>query len=190
MKNRAFKKTLSIICVLAMLMSLCVVSFASIVSGATGETYTFHVNGVTYTKVLEAGADLGLPEGAANQANFLGWYDKTLATSYTTANAACTDLFAKYDGVVLNFEDKGYYDPNNTINTVGTTASVVTDPLDADNTVIVFDNTGCTNKYQSLGLAGAEGADGGLTQLVDGQKYTLSFKYYLPTQMRNVCQWY
>ncbi len=186
MKNRALKKALSIVCVLALLMSLCVVSFAGNVSGATGETYTFHINGVTTTKVLEAGADLGLPEPVANQANFLGWYDKTLETKYTTADAACTDLYAKYDGVVLTFEDKGYYDPNGTIGTLGTTAAVVTDPLDANNTVIVFDNTGITDKFQNVGLAGAEGADGALRQLVDGQKYTLSFKYYFPTQQRNV----
>lgn len=185
MKNRALKKALSIVCVLAMLMSLCVVSFAGNVSGATGETYTFHVNGVTSTKVLEAGADLGLPEVVSNQANFLGWYDKTLQTKYTTADAACTDLYAKYDGVVLTFEDKGYYDPNGTIGTLGSTAAVVTDPLDANNTVVVFDHTGKVG-HQNLGLAGAEGADAGLTHLVDGQKYTLSFKYYFPTQKRNI----
>ena len=79
MKTRAFKKALSILCVLSMLLSVCVVCFAGTASAAT--TYTFNNSGKVYTADLESGAALEAPEAPVDHVEFLGWYDKHLPPS-------------------------------------------------------------------------------------------------------------
>ena len=111
MKTRAFKKVLSVICVVAMLMSVCVVGLVS-TSSAADKTYTFYVNGVKYKETtLANGAALpnpGLYKGAA----FEGWYDNTFTKKQTSAGEVTT-LYAKYSSLFLSFETNDFYfDPN------------------------------------------------------------------------------
>ena len=101
MKTRAFKKVLSVICVIALLMSVCVV-FLFCTSSAASHTYTFYVNGVKYAETtLAEGAALPNP-GTYKGAAFEGWYDETYTNKQDTAGAATT-LYAKYSSNIYGF---------------------------------------------------------------------------------------
>ncbi len=112
MKTRAMKKVLSIICVLALLMSVCVVALVGITSAAT--TYTLNINGVNQTVDLEPGATLPTPEVPYE---FLGWYDSLKFDNKVETAGGAKTLYAKFKTMVLNFDgDKpGIFDPNNSL---------------------------------------------------------------------------
>ena len=179
MKTRAFKKALSVLCVLSMLLSLCVVCFAGTASAAT--TYTFNNSGKITTANLESGAALSAPEAAVDCATFLGWYDKTFTTKYDKAGSE-TELYAKYDANVYTFDDgKGYYDPNGKWGTHNSNSDfrIVDDPLNtyAGNKVV----EACNKEHghgMTMGLASYNGLDGGL-KLEAGKEYVLTLKAYV-----------
>ncbi len=109
MKTRAMKKVLSFICVLALLMSVCVVAFVGTTSAA--ETYTLNINGVTETVELEAGANIPEPDAPYE---FLGWYDSLKFDNEVKTAGEAKTLYAKFSSMVLNFDGEtvGLYDPN------------------------------------------------------------------------------
>lgn len=179
MKTHAFKKAISVVCVLAMLMSVCVVSFAG--GAYAAEQYTFNANGVVTYNSLEAGAALTPAADLSANIKFVGWYDKSMTTKYDVAGADKV-LYAKYSSTVLDFEngkqyfyphegDTGYYPFGDS----STTSAFVfeADPADSSNKVIALHGgKGGT----SFGLPVAPDTDTGFT-LVAGQKYEVNFDY-------------
>ncbi len=165
MKTRAFRKAISVICVLAMLLSLCVTSLVGTASAAEKE-YTLNNNGVVTTgNLAEPGS--ALPTVAAS--NFLGWYDKTLTTKYDVYPENATELFAKYDGVTADI-DSGVFAPNTAKDQALT---IVDDPDNASNKVLRL-----SKSVGNLHFApyGAPGATEGL-KLTIGKAYEVEFKY-------------
>lgn len=173
MKTRAFKKVLSVICVVAMLMSVCVVGLVGTTSAAD-KTYTFYVNGVKYKETtLADGAALpnpGLYKGAA----FEGWYDNTFTKKQTSAGEITT-LYAKYSSTFLSFEtDSCYYDPNNKLNSSNTYTFGVDNPQ-GDGKVIRDVNTA---SVYSFGVPIYDGINTEGYKVKAGVKYTLNFRCF------------
>lgn len=180
MKTRAFKKAISVVCVLSMLLSLCVVSFVGtasadestgvvdVLNGGTPQNYTLYNNGTSEVKNAVSGD--ALPTIA--NSNFLGWYDTSLTTKYTTYPADVTTLVAKYDGVTVDF-DSGVFKPNTNNNLY---MDIVDDPEDATNKVAAIRPKDGGNNMHIAPL-GAVGATDGL-KLTNGKVYEISFKYY------------
>lgn len=187
MKIHAFKKVLSVICVLAVMLSVCVVSFAGGSSAAGGGTeYTLNNAGKVSKVQLNAGDALPTPEAAVNRAEFLGWVGADHTTIQTVAGAETT-LYAKYAEAVYTFDDStnanknGIYDPNNKWNTGYMNAfSFVEDPVTgvAGNTVIKCQENQGSSKlsanYSNMAFANLDGT--GMT-FDKGVTYRVYFKY-------------
>lgn len=147
MKSRAFKKVLSVICVLSMLLSVCTVSLVSISSAAEAE-YTLNANGNVQVTKFNEGAALPSYSSGISGVEFLGWYDKTFKTKYTTAGAE-KNLYAKFTSNVYSFDyGNEVWDPNaDTKNTVFEQHyKLVNDPKNPSNKC-----------YQVLGYGGSFG---------------------------------
>ena len=173
MKTRAFKKVLSVICVVAMLMSVCVVGLVG-TSSAADKTYTFYVNGVKYKETtLANGAalpDPGIYKGAA----FEGWYDNTFTKKQTSAGEVTT-LYAKYSSTFLSFETNDFYfNPNNISNTGAMFTYGVADP---EGNGKVFRDTN-DKAVRSFGVPVYDGVNTEGYKLKAGTKYTLTFRCY------------
>ncbi len=175
MKTRAFKKVLSVICVIAMLMSVCIVGLVS-TSSAADKTYTFYVNGVKYKETtLADGAALPDP-GLYKGATFEGWYDNTFTKKQTSAGEV-TMLYAKYSSYFLSFETNDfYYDPNNkTKQNANTTFDFgISDPLGDGKAARYRYITGAVN----FGAPIYDGVNTEGYKLKANTKYTLTFKVY------------
>ncbi len=177
MKTRAFKKVLSVVCVIALLMSVCIVGLVGTTSAAE-KTYTFNVNGAKTQQSLAEGATLPTPDIGLT---FLGWYDKTFTTKYTTAGAE-TELCAKFGATVYDFEngtDEADYifNPNNkTLNSdySGFDFGDV-DPTDATNQVLEYNGPTGTYNFALPGYAGETSVG---YKLKADTTYTVTFRYY------------
>lgn len=168
MKTRAMKKVLSVVCVLALLMSVCVVALVGTTSAA--ETYTLNVNGNTETIDLEAGAAIPAPEAPYE---FLGWYDSLKFDTKVEVAGEAKTLYAKFNSVVLDFENDGWaFKPNG-----GQAGNyqVVTDPTNANNKAIKFPIGVGRNNF---GVPTYVGSNEGYT-FVQGQQYEIAFDYYV-----------
>ncbi len=166
MKTRAMKKVLSVICVLALLMSVCVVALVA----SAAETYTLNINGHTETVDLEAGAAIPAPNAPYE---FLGWYDSLKFDNKVEVAGEAKTLYAKFNSVVLDFENDGWaYKPNN--NQVGN-YQVVADPTNANNKVIKFP---IGNGRNNFGVPTYVGSNEGYC-FVQDQKYEIAFDYYV-----------
>lgn len=101
MKN--FKKIISLICVIAMLMSVCVVT----VSAAT-VTVTMNNNGVITTQNLEPGSDMPILPPNSFGESFCGWYtdcnwnDEDLVLKVPETD---TTVYARYPTTVIDFNN-------------------------------------------------------------------------------------
>ena len=168
MKTRVFKKVLSVICVLAMLMSVCVVSLVGTSSAA--ETYSLNVNGKVTTQPFNEGDSLPIP--SVTGVSFEGWYDSTFTTKYTTAGAEKT-LYAKFASTIIDFEigADALYNPNNNFASSG--YQIVTDPTDSSNKCLKYTNFGGRCNF---GIPLYSGFDKEYP-LVAGQKYEVSYRY-------------
>ena len=165
MKTRAMKKVLSVVCVLALLMSVCVVGLVGTTSAA--ETYTLNVNGVTQTVDLEAGAAIPAP---TIPYEFLGWYDSLEFDNKVETAGSAKTLYAKFKSVVLNFDGADcFFTPNNKQGSF----TVVTDPTDSSNKVLKAPVNGGRNNF---GVPVYAGVEEGFT-LVNDQKYEVSYRY-------------
>lgn len=170
MKTRAFKKVLSVICVLAMLMSVCVVSLVGVTSAAE-ETYKLSVNGIVTQVSLAEGATLPTPDAGIPGVEFLGWYDKTLTTEYTQAGDV-KELYAKFSSNIYTFESSDYaFDPNN----VGATWEYVTDPTDSTNHAVKWK---CSSGRTNFGIPVLAGINDEGFKLEAGATYEFSAKVY------------
>ena len=166
MKTRAMKKVLSVICVLALLMSVCVVALVA----SAAETYTLNINGHTETVDLEAGAAIPAPEAPYE---FLGWYDSLKFDNKVEVAGEAKTLYAKFNSVVIDFENDGWaFKPNS--NQVGN-YQVVTDPTNANNKAIKFPIGVGRNNF---GIPTYVGSGEGYA-LTQDQKYEVAFDYYV-----------
>lgn len=195
MKMHTLKKVLSVICVLAVMLSVCVVSFAGGSSAAGGGTeYTLNNAGKVSKVQLNAGDALPIPEAAVNKAEFLGWVGADRTTVQTVAGADTT-LYAKYAEAVYTFDDStdtnknGIYDPNNKWNKgYMNSFSFVEDPVTgvAGNTVVKCqENTGSSKSsanYSNMALTNLDGT--GVT-VEKGATYRLYFKYHVAQLSNN-----
>lgn len=176
MKTRVFKKTISILCVLSLLMSVCVVSLTGTASAASRE-FTFNNAGKVFKEDLELGDPLPTPEAAVAGAEFLGWYDSKFETKFETAGTTLS-LYAKYTQHIFTFDDeKGYFNPNGNFGVSGTLGggySIAADPADASNKVLKYNAV--KGSRQNFALASYNGLDGDGLKLAAG-KYVVSFKY-------------
>ena len=174
MKTRVFKKTISILCVLSLLMSVCVVSLTGTASAASRE-FTFNNAGKVFKEDLELGDPLPTPEAAVAGAEFLGWYDSKFETKFETAGTTLS-LYAKYTQHIFTFDDeKGYFNPNGNFGVSGTLGggySIAADPADASNKVLKYNAV--KGSRQNFALASYNGLDG------DGLKYPSSIKSPVP----------
>lgn len=165
MKTRAMKKVLSVVCVLALLMSVCVVGLVGTTSAA--ETYTLNINGVNQTISLEAGAKLPVPTAPYE---FLGWYDSLKFDNKVETAGEAKTLYAKFKSLVLNFDGADcFYTPNN----VKGNFSVVTDPTNSSNKVLKAPVNASRNNF---GVPVYAGVEEGFT-LVNDQKYEVTLRY-------------
>ena len=177
MKTRAFKKVLSVICVLAMLMSVCVVSLVGTTSAAT-DTYALNINGVVSNKTLEVGAAIPDADAGVPGVVFEGWYDSIDFTKKVDKAGAEKTLYAKFSSTVINFDgaEPGLFNPNNNI-----MMPVTTDPTNSANKAIKYV---CSNTRPNVAFETYAGSGVGFQALskVVGEetiypKYELSFKY-------------
>ncbi len=181
MKTRAFKKAISVVCVLSMLLSLCVVSFVGTASAA-GTDYTLNNNGVVYTLNLAKGAAIPAPTVPTEGVTFLGWYDDINFTNKVTVAGNDTTLFAKYDGIVATFDytdanTNGIYDPNGKFgNNQFGAFQIVADPHDANNKVLLGDQLAGGKNTINTAIEAYPGSGKGVTCAADTQ-YIVSFRY-------------
>ncbi len=177
MKTRAFKKVLSVICVLAMLMSVCVVSLVGTTSAAT-KTYALNINGVVSNKTLEVGAAIPDADAGVPGASFEGWYDSIDFTKKVEKAGDETTLYAKFSSTVINFDGAkpGTFDPNNK-----NMMPVVADPTNSANKVIKYDFASARPNVAFETYAGSGVGFQALSKVVGEEtvypKYELSFKY-------------
>lgn len=176
MKTHVFKKTISILCILSLLMSVCVISLTGTASAASRE-FTFNNAGKVFTEDLEIGDTLPTPEAAIAGAEFLGWYDSKFETKFEKADKTL-NLYAKYSQHLFTFDDgKGYFNPNNNFGVSGTLGggfSIADDSSTSGNKVLKFNAV--KGSRQNFALASYNGlTDDGL-KLTAG-KYVVSFKY-------------
>lgn len=181
MKTRVFKRALSVLCVVSLLLSVCVVGFTGIASAAT-RTYSFSNAGQNYTADYEEGAELAAPISPNTAVGFLGWYDAE-GNKHTTAGVE-TSLYARYNGAVQSFDDgKGYFDPNGKFgNKAEGNMTMVDDPLNPGkgNTVIRVNNEGC---WAGIGFSVATNVSDGATvdgfKMQEGKRYVITFKVHI-----------
>lgn len=189
MKMHTLKKVLSVICVLAVMLSVCVVSFAGGSSAAGGGTeYTLNNAGKVSKVQLNAGDALPIPEAAVNKAEFLGWVGADRTTIQTVAGADTT-LYAKYAEAVYTFNDStdtnknGIYDPNNKWNKgYMNSFSFVNDPVTgaSGNTVIKCqENIGSTHTHANISNMAFANLDGTGVVYEKGATYRIYFKYHI-----------
>lgn len=177
MKTRAFKKVLSVICVLAMLMSVCVVSLVGTTSAAT-DTYALHINGVVSNQTLEVGAAIPAADSGAPGVVFEGWYDSTDFTKKVDKAGAEKTLYAKFSSTVINFDgaEPGLFDPNNNIQ-----MPVTADPTNSANKAIKYSFSTTRPNVAFETYAGSGVGFQALSKVVGEEtvypKYELSFKY-------------
>lgn len=172
MKTHAFKKVLSVVCVIAMLMSVCVVGLVGIgAASATTVDYTLYFNGGKEVKTLEVGAALPNP-GPYKSAEFLGWYDETFTQKQTTAGAITT-LYAKYSSAIYGFElEDPYYE---TIDPVNGWTYGVTDPTNSRNKVAQIP---LGNKHNHMVVTKYDGINNSAYEFKSGVEYTVYFRTY------------
>lgn len=165
MKTRAMKKVLSVVCVLALLMSVCVVGLVGTTSAA--ETYTLNINGVNQTVDLEPGATIPVPNVPYE---FMGWYDSLKFDNKVETAGEAKTLYAKFNSTVLNFDGADcFYTPNG----VQGNFTVVTDPTNSSNKVL---KAPVNNGRNNFGVPVYAGVEEGYT-LVNDQKYEISLRY-------------
>ena len=200
MKMHTLKKVLSVICVLAVMLSVCVVSFAGGSSAAGGGTeYTFNNAGKVSKVQLNAGDALPTPEAAVNRAEFLGWVGADGTTIQTIAGADTT-LYAKYAEGVYTFNDStdtnknGIYDPNNRWNKgYMASYSFVEDPVTkvSGNNVIKLREDfyeGGVRKHANASVVAFANIDGTGMVFEKGATYRIYFKYHIAQLSRNPIQ--
>ncbi len=107
-------------------------------------------------------------------AEFEGWYNSTLTVPYSSVPKDNAQLYAKYDGAVITFENGGCYNPNNNFNK--SAFSIVEDPTDSSNTVIKADLVGNVAN-NNFGLPVSSYSNEGY-KLTVGNAYEISFMYY------------
>ncbi len=179
MKTRAMKKVLSFICVLALLMSVCVVSLVGTTSAAT-DSYTLNVNGVETTESLEVGAALPEPDSGIAGVTFEGWYDSLEFENEVKVAGDAKKLYAKFSSTIYNFDGgNGYYDPNE----MGAGLPIVADPTDSANKVIRYTLSNsrpgiCFETYAGSGK-GMELLSEQVGEETVYTQYEISFRYYL-----------
>ena len=178
MKTRVFKKTISILCVLSLIMSVCVVSLSGTAS-AVSRKFTFNNAGKIFTEDLEIGDPLPTPEAAVAGAEFLGWYDSKFETKFETAGKTL-NLYAKYAQHLYTFDDdKGYYDPNGKFGKSGSLSSgysIAADPTDSTNKVLKYNAV--PNSRENFAFASYNGLTNDGLKLTAG-KYVVTFRYHL-----------
>lgn len=150
------------------------------------KTVTLNVNGKIMNYKGVNGSSLPVQDDFYDETNdsivpFIGWYDSTFTTKYTTVSPDVDEYYAKFDhATVYTFESKTYYDPNSKY--TGTAPSTglnvwrfAADPLDENNTTAFADltsNAGATH----FAFPSYDGINEGFT-LSKGKTYSVSFKY-------------
>lgn len=118
-----------------------------------------------------------LPDSQYYGAEFLGWYDEAGIVPYTKVNVNGASYIAKHDGAVLNFQNGGMYDPNENYTLDSSRVQITNDPTDSNNKLVeVSLNKSAGNHNFGLNKSGY--SDEGY-QLTVGNKYEISFKYYI-----------
>ncbi len=179
MKTRAFKKVLSVICVLAMLMSVCVVSLVGTTSAAT-DTYALNINGVVSNQTLEVGAAIPAADSGIPGVTFEGWYDSIDFTKKVDKAGAEKTLYAKFSSTIINFDgaEPGLYNPNNNI-----MMPVSADPSNSANKAIKYAFSVARPNVGFETYAGSGKGFEALSKVVGEEtvypKYELSFRYYV-----------
>lgn len=143
---------------------------------------TLNNSGTVNTYNFAPGDELPTPnthfKADLSRYRFIGWYDKTLTTCFTTAPDYVTTLYAVYDGYnYYNFETGTSYDPNNKGN-----ITAVTDPFDGEGTVmyspVINKNDNITKGFQRGIAPGAvEGVSSRGFVAEKGHTYEISFIY-------------
>ncbi len=130
---------------------------------------TFNENGVERQQKLAVGEALDRGKRPDSRLFFEGWYyEPDYKTQVTTVpEIGAVTLYAKYTGIYLQFNNKGYVD------TTGT-PEIVTDPTDEDNTVLKF--SAGNNLRPNFSLPAFDGVDAGAFRLETNTKYYYSFR--------------
>lgn len=141
------------------------------------DNVTLNDNGAIST-IEESYVSSALPDGTYYYgAEFLGWYNDKLNVKYPYVPETNAKLYSKYDGAVVNFENGGYYNPNNNFGKGSSSFSIVENPTDASDKVIkVSLKNDVGNKHFALPLSGYNNDEG--YKLTVGNTYTISFMYY------------
>ncbi len=146
-----------------------------VVAKTPAENVVFNNNGaISKYDLSYIGAELPAVTNKYTNAEFLGWYDKDLVQRYGNVPSNHAELYAKYSGVVVDFENVAPFDPNNRLGTSEFTPfNIVSDPKNGTNKVITANvkKNGSAyfalkSPYEELGYT-----------LVNGQTYEISFKY-------------
>ena len=118
---------------------------------------------------------------------FIGWFDESFTTQYTTVVEGVTNYYAKFEYITkLTFEYSGMYDPNKKYS--ATSGGIPAwyrevDKTNNDNIVLrakLHKNSNNTH----VALSNAEGSSLGY-KLTEGMKYVISFDYYIDSTQIN-----
>ncbi len=141
------------------------------------DNINYNNNGViTHYDNSYVGAELDVPVEYAG-ATFEGWYNETLTVPYSTVPGRKIMLYARYDSTIINFENGGYFNPNNNFGTGISPYALTADPTNSNNTVIKVNLANNTNNtHFALSESGYSNEDG--YKLTIGNSYTITFKYY------------
>ncbi len=115
---------------------------------------------------------------------FLGWFDETLETSYTTVTEGVTTYYAVFDKLHgFTFESGGIYDPKGTYSAENkgkiSCWGRVIDPTDKNN-ICLKANLSQNINNTHFAFSKYDGIDGGFT-LKSGISYILTFDYFIDT---------
>ncbi len=116
---------------------------------------------------------------------FVGWYDETLTTSYTTVTEGVDTYYAVYDRLTIyTFEQDGFYDPNNNYSPTSSRSISCwyreTDPTDSSN-ICMRANLSKNLNNTHFALSTYDGIDSNGYVLKSNTRYLVSFDYYIDT---------
>lgn len=139
---------------------------------------TYNNNGELTEKAQTIGETLITPDSFAG-AVFKGWYNKDFSVPYTRVPSENVTLYAKYDADILTFENGGYYDPFHHLGSSISNFSIVTDPTNPFNSVLMADLQGNgANNNMGLGASSYLDEPNAGYKLTTGNTYTVTFRYY------------
>lgn len=115
---------------------------------------------------------------------FLGWFDESFTTQYTTVTEGVSKYYAKYEYITkFTYDIGGMFDPYNRYSPTSTEISSWYREFDLTNknNIVLRANIGSNGNNTHSAFSNVEGSSLGY-KMTEGKKYIVSFDYYLDSR--------